>query len=87
MFLGKQFTPNSPCMAYLPTFTVKTSQTWVNVPYMDDMGTFSFKTDVQNVGVKRVPILYTRNLGKINKNTNRSQFFVTFLGWLSDFKG
>ncbi len=25
-------------MVYLPTFTIKISQMWVNIPYMDDMG-------------------------------------------------
>ena len=24
-------------MVYLPTFTIKISQMWVNIPYMDDM--------------------------------------------------
>ena len=25
-------------LVYLPTFTIKISQMWVNTPYMDDMG-------------------------------------------------
>ena len=25
-------------MVYLPTFTIKISQMWVNIPYMDPMG-------------------------------------------------
>ena len=24
-------------MVYLPTFTIKISQMWINIPYMDDM--------------------------------------------------
>ena len=27
------------CMVYLPTFTIHLSQMWVNIPYMDPMGT------------------------------------------------
>ena len=30
--------PNNPCMVYFPTFTIKISQMWVNIPYIDNMG-------------------------------------------------
>ena len=34
--------PNNPCMVYLPTFTIQINQMWVDIPYMDDMGSILF---------------------------------------------
>ena len=30
--------PDAPCMEYLPTFTTKITQMWVNIPYMEHLG-------------------------------------------------
>ena len=55
--------PNNPCMAYLPTFTIKICQMWVNIPHMDDMGTKSPERMGLNYEYQLV-----QDFGTINRN-------------------
>ena len=37
-FFLQQSYPYAPCMEYLPTFALKITQMWLNIPYMEYMG-------------------------------------------------
>ncbi len=54
-------TPNNPCMVYLPTFTIKIFQMSVNIPHMDDMGTFFFVRFLKLPNKKIVSMIFCAN--------------------------
>ena len=46
-------------MEYLPTFTPKMAQTWVNIPYMEHLGTNRNLRDIYGVNPQAPPGFFT----------------------------